>query len=256
MAVHEEATRRQTLLNLSVVIPARNEEMVLADTAGSIAAVLEDAGITHEILIIDDSSADDTFRVAGQLEIENPAIRVLQNPREPGLGSAVQCGLKAARGQYVAVTMADGCDDPSDIVLFWKCAVDKDLDCVFGSRFATAGLIEGYPTTRRPFTQLGNWLTSLLTGTDYDDFTNAFKLYRTGFLTQLEPFDRMDFSFSLELALKSVLVGARYEILPNSWSGRSAGRSKFRLFQHSVSYLRTLARCIVFKRPTKPSHLG
>jgi len=248
MTLHEEATRRQTLLNLSVVIPARNEEMVLADTAGAVAAVLDDAGITHEILVIDDSSTDDTFRVAQRLENENPAIRVLQNPREPGLGSAVQCGLGAARGRYVAVTMADGCDDPNDIVLFWKSAVENDLDCVFGSRFATAGLVHGYPAARRPFTRLGNWLTSLLTGTDYDDFTNAFKLYRTDFLAQLEPFDRRDFSFSLELALKSVLIGARYEILPNSWSGRSAGHSKFKLFQHSVSYLRTLARCIVFRR--------
>ena len=248
MKMHEEPPRRRGLPDLSVVIPARNEEMVLADTVSAVAAVLEGASISYEILVVDDSSVDGTLRVAERLGFANPAIRVLQNPREHGLGSAVQCGLRGARGQYVAVTMADGCDDPSDIVLFWRCALDNDLDCVFGSRFGGAGLIEGYPPARRLFVRLGNLLTSSLTGTDYDDFTNAFKLYRTKFVAQLEPFDRMDFSFSLELALKSILVGARYEVLPNSWSGRSAGRSKFRLLRHSASYLRTLVTCVVFKR--------
>lgn len=234
--------------SLSVIIPARNEEQLIEATTHSVIQALGSADISFEILIVDDSSEDHTGFLIREISKSHPVVRCLRNPGQPGLGSAVKWGLEWAQARYVSIVMADGCDDPFDLVAFHQMAVARDLDCVFGSRFLDPTKVRGYPVLRRPFTRLGNLAASKLSGVEYDDFTNAFKLYRRDLIAQLGPFESDGYAFSLELALKAILSGATYEVVANSWSGLSKGSSKFSLARHAYGYSKVLMSCIAQHR--------
>ena len=102
---------------LSVVIPAHNEEGHIVETITSLSSELEQASIDYEILIINDNSTDDTKALLKQLSNEH--VRYLDNPPPNGFGYAVRLGLTEFRGDCVAIVMADGSDDPSDVVRFY-----------------------------------------------------------------------------------------------------------------------------------------
>ena len=99
---------------LSVVVPAHNEARTVASTVGGLATALEHADIDYEIVVVDDSSTDDTAAVVRAVAGENPRIRyhLSHNPR--GFGYAVRAGLDVFEGEVVAIVMADGSDDPAD----------------------------------------------------------------------------------------------------------------------------------------------
>jgi dolichol-phosphate mannosyltransferase len=103
---------------LSVLIPAHNEEAVIAGTVESFHAVLVAAGVPHEILLINDNSNDRTDAILCQLEQRVPTLRHLHNEPPNGFGFAVRRGLAEFRGACVALVMSDASDDPKDLVAF------------------------------------------------------------------------------------------------------------------------------------------
>src|SRR5436190_6557376 len=83
---------------LSVVVPAHNEEGHIADTVRGLHAALTDAGVTHEILVINDNSRDRTETVLRELQLSIPPLRYINNPPPNGFGFAVRAGLSGFRG--------------------------------------------------------------------------------------------------------------------------------------------------------------
>jgi hypothetical protein len=88
---------------LSVVMPAYNEEAVIAATVRALAAELDRQGFAYEILVVNDKSRDGTAEVLRALEDEFPHLRHVDNPGPHGYGCAVRCGLAHFRGDAVVV---------------------------------------------------------------------------------------------------------------------------------------------------------
>ena len=105
-------------LKLSVVIPAHNEAGSIAATVGELTESLDRAGIEHEIVVIDDASTDHTAEIVGDLAVHDRRIRCLQPAQTGGFGLAVRAGLAEFEGDAVAIVMADGSDDPEDLVSY------------------------------------------------------------------------------------------------------------------------------------------
>jgi dolichol-phosphate mannosyltransferase len=93
---------------LSVVIPAHNEEGHIAQTVHGLAGALRDAGISYEILVVNDNSSDATERILASLSAAGVGLRYVNNPPPNGFGLAVRRGLAEFRGDAVAIVMADG----------------------------------------------------------------------------------------------------------------------------------------------------
>src|SRR5437763_6713946 len=129
---------------LSVVIPAHNEEGNITETVQNLAAALRKADITYEILVINDNSSDGTERILTTLSALGIGVRYITNPSPNGFGFAVRRGLAEFRGEAVAIVMADGSDDPADIIAFYR-KLQSGYDCVFGSRFIRGGCVVDYP---------------------------------------------------------------------------------------------------------------
>lgn len=227
---------------LSVVIPAHNEEGQIEATVRGVAEALRAAGIDYEIIVVNDNSTDRTGRILANLGAADSSVRHVDNPPPNGFGLAVRRGLAEFRGGAVAIVMADGSDDPRDLVAFYR-HLANGYDCVFGSRFIRGGRTEGYPLLKLVLNRIANLLIRLLFLLPYNDVTNAFKLYRRRAIAGIQPLLSHHFNLTVELPLKCIVRGYRYAVLPNSWKNRKSGVSKLRIKEMGSRYLFIIFYC-------------
>lgn len=223
-------------MKLSVVIPARNEEEVVEATLSILLSTLRAACIPAEILLIDDGSTDRTALLVQRLAVENPEVRLLQNTGRHGFGMAVRCGLQEVTGEAIAIVMADGSDSPEDVVRCYRKLLDGP-DCVFGSRFMRGGKVVDYPWHKLLLNRLANWFIKVIFGIPFNDFTNAFKLYRYEVIAGMQPLIAPHFNLTVEMSLKAIVRGYSFAVLPIHWTNRKAGVSKLKIKEMGSRYL-------------------
>ena len=221
-------------LKLSVVIPAHNEAGSIEETVNGIVDVLVREDIDHEVLVVDDASSDDTGRIVRGLR--HPSVRCERSHNPGGFGFAVRSGLDDYTGDAAAVMMADGSDDPRDLVLYYR-VLEAGYDCAFGSRFMPGAEVSGYPLPKRVLNRLANAVIRLLFRHGYNDTTNAFKAYRREVVEAIRPLLSNHFNLTVEMPLKAVVRGFSYAIVPTSWRGRSDGESKLALREMGSRYV-------------------
>src|SRR5882672_4635564 len=162
---------------LSVVIPARDEEGCIASTVEHLHLELRLASIPHEIVVVDDGSADGTWQILLDLKERISQLKPLLNEGQHGFGRAVTYGLDHSSGDAVAIMMADESDDCRDVVRYWK-ELCNGYDCVFGSRFVKGGGVIDYPRVKLLINRGANLFLRILFRVKLNDVTNAFKAYR------------------------------------------------------------------------------
>jgi dolichol-phosphate mannosyltransferase len=106
-------------MDLSIVIPARNEAENIAPLVAEIAGAL-DGKLTYEVIYIDDGSSDDTAAAVRAVAATHPAVRLLRHDRSCGQSAAVRSGVKAARAEWIVTLDGDGQNDPADIPRLWE----------------------------------------------------------------------------------------------------------------------------------------
>ena len=221
---------------LSVVIPAHDEAASVAATLRSTGAALEAAGIDYELVVIDDHSTDGTSAVVAEVASTDSRVRCHRNRDERGFGFAVREGLSQFEGDAVAVMMADGSDDPADLVTYHR-LLEEGYDCAFGSRFVRGAQVVDYPRVKLVINRLANWVIRVLFRHGYNDTTNAFKAYRREVIDTVQPLLSNHFNLTVELPLKAIVRGHSYAILPITWRNRSAGASKLSIQEMGSRYL-------------------
>lgn len=220
---------------ISLIIPARNEVESIGATVRSFHTALLAEAISHEIIVVDDGSTDTTKDVVRGLSYEIPCLTLISRTGVPGFGSAVREGLAHAKGEYVALVMADGSDDPSDLILYYLKA-EEGYDCVFGSRFIYKKSLTRYPYGKYFLNRLGNVFIGVLFNLRYYDITNAFKLYRKSCIDTLSLVS-IGFDLTVELPLKAILHNCSYVVIPISWRGRETGVTKMNILYTPLRYL-------------------
>ena len=108
-------------MDLSVVIPVKNEAENIAPLAGEIRAAL-DGLVEYEILFVDDGSTDATGAEVSRLAARMPQVRLLHHARNCGQSAAIRTGVRAARAACIATLDGDGQNDPADIPALWRLA--------------------------------------------------------------------------------------------------------------------------------------
>jgi dolichol-phosphate mannosyltransferase len=223
-------------LKLSVIIPAHDEEGSIATTVQGVVNALETERIPHEVLVVDDSSGDGTKEVVQGLSAANAAIRYLRSPNPRGFGYTVRAGLDQFAGDAVAIVMADGSDDPADLVRYFR-LLEHGYDCAFGSRFVQGSRVENYPRLKLALNRVANLGVRALFRHGYNDTTNAFKAYRREVIETCKPLLSNHFNLTVELPLKAIVRGHSYGIVPISWRNRTTGESKLQLQEMGSRYV-------------------
>lgn len=232
---------------LSVVIPAHNEAESLEETVATLVTALQAASIKHEILIVNDNSTDNSSAVLADLAARFGTVRSIDNRPPNGFGFAVRAGLEAFRGDAVAIVMADGSDAPDDLIKCYRLLGDG-YDCVFGSRFIAGGRVIDYPIHKLILNRMANTFIRLLFRQRFNDFTNAFKVYRREVIAGLQPILSHHFNLTVELPLKAIIRGYSFAVVPISWQNRKAGVSKLKLREMGSRYLFIVLYCFIEKQ--------
>ena len=229
---------------LSIIIPCRNEEENITNTTSLLTNTL--SNIDFEILIINDFSTDKTSDLLILLSKKDKRVKIYNNS-QPGLGSAIQLALNKSSGEFVAIVMADLSDDPEDLVNYYNLIKNQDFDGIFGSRFTQKSIVKNYPKKKLILNRLFNYFVKLILLSNYNDFTNAFKIYRIDKIKKLQPFISKNFNIFLEIPLRFILSKFKYKIIPINWYNRKKGETKFKIKELSSNYLITLFYCF-FKK--------
>ena len=223
-------------MKLSVVIPAHNEAEVVEATLNGLTAALDPEGLDYELLVVDDGSRDGTGEIVRRAGEANPRIVCVRNDGPHGFGYAIRAGLDAFSGDAVAIVMADGSDDPRDVVLYYR-VLEAGFDCAFGSRFMPGARVHDYPQIKLLINRVVNAGIRTIFRHGYNDTTNAFKAYRREVIENMQPLISPHFNLTVEMPLKAISRGFSYAIVPTSWTNRAAGTSKLQLSEMGSRYL-------------------
>jgi dolichol-phosphate mannosyltransferase len=221
---------------LSVVIPARDEESCIASTVEHLHVELRLHNIPHEIVVVDDGSADQTWEILNQLKARIAVLFPVQYQGQHGFGRAVICGLDHMKGDAVVVMMADESDDCRDVVRYWQ-KLNEGWDCVFGSRFVKGGGVIDYPWLKLQINRLANTFLRVLFNINLNDTTNAFKAYRKSVIDGCRPLISPHFNLTVEIPLKSIVRGYSWAVIPITWRNRRTGEAKLKIKEMGSRYL-------------------
>jgi len=229
---------------LSIIIPARNE----ADNLEDILKYFENnlPEVDFEVLIINDFSDDNTLMKAEKIFASESRFKIFDNKKK-GLGGAINLGIKKANGDRVAIMMADMSDHIDDLMKYNNLIDKENLDAVLGSRFIEGSKISEYPLQKLILNRLFNLFVSLIFWNKYNDYTNAFKIYKKEVLKDLMPLVSESFNIFLEIPLKAISRNYNYKIIPIKWTGRKKGKAKFKIKELRSKYLFTLIYCFIEK---------
>ena len=227
-------------MNLSIVIPAHNEEKNITLCLEGLRKVVGDKyRIPYEVIVVNDNSRDGTeSAVRAEMKLD-PAIHLVNRTPPAGFGRAVRAGVEKVQGDVVVIFMADLSDDPEDVVLYYR-KIQEGYDCVYGSRFVKGSRAEHYPRLKLAVNRIVNQCIRLMFWTRFNDLTNAFKAYRTSVIRDCGPYRASHFNITLEMSLSALI--RRYEItqIPIRWYGRTWGTSQLKLREMGRKYLCTL----------------
>ena len=229
---------------LSIIIPVRNESDNLNDILEYYSNNLLD--FNHEILIVNDFSQDDTLKKATTLFSQHKNFRVLNNTKK-GLGGAINLGINKSLGNNIVIMMADQSDDIDDLKKYNNLINDNNYDAILGSRFLKESKVSKYPIQKLILNRIFNYFVSFVFWNNYNDYTNAFKIYKKETLLELSPLISESFNIFLEIPLKIISRNYKYKVIPINWMGRSRGYSKFKIKELGAKYLFTLIYCFIEK---------
>jgi hypothetical protein len=205
---------------------------------GNIAAfcrALKKAPPGYELLICYDFEGDDTLPALARLPPEEqPAVlRPVLNTLGRGARYAIEAGMRAP---VVVVSMADVSDDLSRLEPM-VAGVENGAAVVCASRYMRGGKQIGGPVLKSFLSRAAGVTLRWLSGLPTHDPTNSFKAYSRDFLRRTPIESPAGFALALELTVKAHFEGGRVEEIPSTWTDRTEGKSRFRLFSWLPHYL-------------------
>jgi dolichol-phosphate mannosyltransferase len=211
-------------MDLSIVIPVKNEAGNIAPLVAEIGAALDDKGVDYEIVYVNDGSNDATAVELARLRAANPRLRVATHAKSRGQSAAVRSGVRAARAAWIATLDGDGQNDPADLPSLWQIAKAAPAEPPL--------LIAGHRARRqdswskRRASKIANAIRRRMLHDDTPDTGCGLKLFPRALFLDLPYFDHMH-RFLPALVLRE---GGVVRSLPVNHRPRERGVSKYGVF--------------------------
>lgn len=210
-------------MDLSVVIPARNEAPNIAPLVAEIRAALEGL-VDFEIIYVDDGSSDGTAEAVRDLMPGMTGLRLVQHAKSCGQSAAIHTGISMARGIWIATLDADGQNDPADMPRLWEIAhAARD-----GDKLLIAGFRQKRRDTalKRLSSRIANAVRGRMLGDHTPDTGCGLKFIRRDLYLALPFFDH-NHRFLPALVLRQ---GGRVQSIAVNHRPRQRGVSNYGLF--------------------------
>lgn len=227
---------------VSIVLPAYNEQLALADDIQCIIETMDASDYTYELIVVDDGSTDDTADIAASFA----GVHVIRHQNNRGPGAARSTGMRTARGQIVAMTDADGTYPNQDLPRL----IDHVLagaDMAVGARRVEAGTVKWL---RVPAKEFIRWLASYLTNTEIPDLNSGFRAIRHEVGLRFLPILPNTHSWVSTITLALLSNSYRVDYFPIEYYPR-VGHSSFHPIRDTYNYLSLVLRTITYFNPLK-----
>lgn len=175
------------MVELSVVIPVKNEAAGLEDLHREITATLESWGRPYEVIVVDDGSTDESFAVLARIQAADPRWRIVRFRRNFGQTAAFSAGFAHARGRFIATSDGDLQNDPKDLPAMVAQLEAGDLDIVCGWRKNRQDAL----VSRLLPSMMANRLISWATGVRLHDYGCSLKVFRADVVKPLKLYGEM-----------------------------------------------------------------
>lgn len=236
----------QTNFDISVVVPLLNEAESLPELTQWISRVLQAHGFSYEIILIDDGSTDDSWKVIQSLSAEDKSIKGIRFNRNYGKSAALNVGFRQCAGDVVITMDADLQDSPDEIPELYHMIKNEGYDLVSGwkkKRFD--------PISKTIPTKLFNGVTRKISRIELHDFNCGLKAYDQRVVKSIDVYGEMH----------------RYIPVIAKWNGfgkigekvvqhreRKFGVTKFGLERFVYGFLDLLSITFVSRFKKRPMH--
>ncbi len=228
--------------DVSVIIPAYNEEGRIGETLRAIQSYFRGKPLTRQIIVVNDGSSDNTAQVLESLKEEIADLIVISDSPNHGKGYAVKKGVGASRGEYILFADADNATPIEEFDKFYPLL--KDNKVVIGSRYLSeSNIVVGQPWCRVLIGRIGNLLIQFLLLRGVKDTQCGFKAFQHGAAKKIFSLVRTSgFGFDIEVLSIARFLNFRVAEVPVSWYNSS--ESRIRPIKDSI---RTLGELIYIK---------
>ena len=217
-------------IQLSVIIPAYNEEKRLPKTLEAIDAYLKNQSYNYEIVVVSDGSEDKTAEVVENLKSKIASLRLIDNKENHGKGFVVRQGMMEALGEYRIFTDADNSTSIDQIEKMWP-EFEKGYDIVVGSRDTKGAVLNpSQPAFRIVVGDIFRLLRQIICDVwEILDTQCGFKGFKKEAVEKIFPKCQIDrFAFDPEILVLAKRMGYKIKEIPINWKNDLESKVKFK----------------------------
>jgi glycosyltransferase involved in cell wall biosynthesis len=197
---------------ISVIIPAYNEEALILSTLDCLDSYLSARPQTFEVIVVDDGSQDKTLESVRQLQNKNEHLRLLRNPQNKGKGFSIQRGVLESRGKIIIFTDAD-LPYKLDAIDGFLRALENGCDLAVGSRVLPGSEVRGVPRLRYAAGQIFSWMVQAVLFQGLPDTQCGFKSFKAQAAREI--FRRLTIGgFGFDVEMLFIARKRKYSIQP------------------------------------------
>ena len=222
--------------SVSIVVPVYNEEESIIETIERIRKTMKaDGRADYELIVVDDASTDNTGKL-----LQESDIHVITHKINRGYGAALKKGIRAARGEIIVITDADGSYPIENIPLLLKDMVENDM--VVGAR---TGLDVNIPWIRRIPKFILQALASYVVRYPIPDLNSGLRAFRKKIAFQYFHIIPSGFSFTSTITMAMLAADYNVKFIPMDYYPR-AGRSKISPWDVGSFFTMIIRTCLYF----------
>jgi dolichyl-phosphate beta-glucosyltransferase len=211
-------------LDLSIIIPAFNEESRLPKTLDSVIDYVQSRAYQTEIIIVDDGSTDKTAAVVDTYRQKYASLRCISNGGNRGKGFSVRHGMLEALGEFALFSDADLSTPIEEADELLAAIRDQNFDAAIGSRAMDRSLIQVHQSPIREMAGIFfNRMVQWILGIQFSDTQCGFKAFRRERARPIFEQQRIErFGFDPEILFLAKRNGLRVAEIPVRWSHDAA----------------------------------
>ena len=222
---------------VSVIVPVCNEVSKLNFCVTKVKGVLQNLGVSFEIVVSEDGSTDGTDKIAYELSHKDSAVKHLHSDVRLGRGKAIKRAFEAAEGDIVVYTDVDLSTDLRHLIDLIK-TIENGADVTTGSRLLKESVVKR-PLHREITSRIYNWMIRLMFKSPIHDHQCGFKAFRKA--TATTPLNKVKdkhWFWDTELIIRAVRQGCSVVEMPVTWV--QSEETKVRLWT-DIKYMATSA---------------
>ncbi len=231
------------MLEISLIIPAYNEQGGILAVLEQHQALLQDTGWVYEIIVVNDGSTDSTKEILSHLDFNRTVV--INHAANQGYGAALKTGILRARYDLVCITDADRTYPPEHIPEL--VAQADQVDMVVGAR---TGDHVSVPWVRKPAKWMIRRLAEAIANQPIPDINSGLRIFRRDVALRFMPILPNGFSFTTTITLGLLTNGYSVVYVPIDYHAR-VGKSKIKPIRDTLNFMMLILRIGLYFAPLR-----